>query len=112
MKRPAVITFFCVLTYLSVVFTFPQVFSPSVKKMGVFIPALYGLLVASQFISTVGIWYFKQWGVQLYLLTFFSRTLFFILSDQIGFLFYLGLAISLTFIIILIRFYPKMNSNL
>jgi hypothetical protein len=112
MKRPTVITIFCVLGYLSVVFTFPQVFSPGVKKLGTFMPAIYGLLVAAQFMATVGIWYFKQWGVQLYLTSFFAKTLFFMLTDQMGPSFYLGMLISLVFIVILLRFYPRMNPNL
>lgn len=76
------------------------------------IPALYGILVAAQFISCVGIWYFKQWGVQLYIVTFFAKTLFFMLSDQMGFSFYFGILLSISFIIILLRHYPRMNPNL
>ncbi len=112
MKRPRIISIICIFGYLSVLVAFPQVFSPSVKKLGLLVPALYGILVAAQFISCVGIWYFKQWGVQLYLMTFFAKTLFFILSDQTGFTFYLGLVVSLTFIVVLLRHYPRMNPNL
>jgi uncharacterized membrane protein (DUF2068 family) len=94
------------------VFTFPQVFSPQIKKLGVFIPAIYGILVAANFIACVGLWYFKQWGVQLYVISVFAKLLFYILSNQLGFGFYLNLAMSFIFIIILLRFYPKMNQNL
>ena len=55
MKRPKIITVFCVLMYVGLLISFPQVFSPGVKKLGVFVPAIYGLLVAAQFIATVGI---------------------------------------------------------
>ena len=112
MRRPGVITVFCVLAYLGVVFTFPQVFSPGVKKLGTLMPALYGLLVAAQFMATVGIWYFKQWGVQLYLMSFFAKTLFFMLTDQMGFTTWFGILLSLSFIIILLRFYRRMSPNL
>jgi hypothetical protein len=112
MKRPTVISVFCILGYLSVVFTFPQVFSPQVKKLGVVMPALYGILVAAHFISLVGIWFFKQWGVQLYTVAFFAKTLFYMLTDQMGFTVYLGIAISISFIIILLRFYQRMSANL
>ena len=77
-----------------------------------FVPALFGVLVASQFISCVGIWYYKQWGVQLYLVTFFSKTLFFLITAQTGISFYFGLVISLASIVLLIIHYPKMNPNL
>ena len=112
MKRPRVITIFCILSYLAVLIAFPQVFSPSVKKLGVFMPALYGILVAANFISCVGIWYYKQWGVQLYLLSFFAKTLFFMLTDQMEFSFYAGIGMSVAFIVVQLRFYPRMNPNL
>lgn len=112
MKRPRIISIICILGYLSVLFTFPQVFSPPIKKLGVFMPAIYGILVASHFIGCVGIWYFKQWGVQLYLLSFFAKTLFYLTTYQTGFSFYVGTFISLVFIVILLKYYPKMNPNL
>jgi hypothetical protein len=62
--------------------------------------------------ATVGIWYFKQWGVQLYLMAFFAKTLFFMLTGQTGFTFYFGMLISLAFIVILLVFYRRMDPNL
>jgi len=112
MKRPVIITIVCIIGYLAVLITFPQVFSPPVKKLGMFVPALFGVLVSAQFIACVGIWYYKQWGVQLYLLVFFAKTLFFLLTEQTGFSFYFGAAISLISIVLLLKHYPKMNPNL
>lgn len=100
------------LSYLGILLSFPQVFSPGVKKLGVFIPALYGLLVAAQFIATVGVWYLKQWGVQLYLISFFAKTIFFMLTEQTGFSFFMGIGISLIFISQQLRFYRQLNPNL
>jgi hypothetical protein len=100
------------LGYITVILTFPQVFSPAIKKLGVFMPALYGILVSANFIGCVGIWYYKQWGVELYLLSFFSKTLLFLLIGQFSFGFYLGIVLSLASIFILLRFYPKMSPNL
>ncbi len=77
-----------------------------------FMPALFGILVSAQFIACVGIWYYKQWGVQLYLLAFFAKTLFFLTTDQTGFSFYFGASISLISIVLLLWHYPKMNPNL
>jgi len=112
MLRPKIISFICIIGYLSVVFTFPQVFSPQIKKLGVLMPAIYGILVAANFIACVGLWYFKQWGVQLYIISVFAKTLFYILANQLGFGFYFNCSLSFIFIIILLRFYPKMNPNL
>lgn len=112
MKRPKIISLICIVGYVSVVFTFPQIFSPPVKRLGVLVPALYGLLVAGHFMACVGLWYFKRWGVQLYLVAFFARTLFFILTGQQGLLFYLNIIMTAVFIYFLVRFYPKMDTNL
>jgi hypothetical protein len=112
MKRPGIITFICIIGYLTVLVTFPQVFSPGVKKLGLFVPAIYGILVAAHFISCVGLWFYKQWGLQLYVLTFFAKTLFYLLTAQTGIGFYVHLSLSLVFIVILLRFYPKMSANL
>jgi hypothetical protein len=112
MKRPRIITTICILGYLTVLFSFPQVFSPSVKKLGVWMPAVYGILVAMHFISCVGLWYVKQWGVELYLIAFFAKTIFFLTTDQTGVTFYLGLVFSICFSIILLRFYRRMSPNL
>jgi hypothetical protein len=112
MKRPTIITVICILGYISVLFTFPQVFSPGIKKLGIFMPAIYGILVATHFIACVGLWYFKQWGVQLYLLSFFAKILFFMLTNQTGISFYAGTTISLVFTVILLRYYGRMSPNL
>ncbi len=75
-------------------------------------PAVYGILVSLYFIACVGIWYFKQWGVQLYLISFFAKILFFIFTNQVGFSFYVGNVISIVSIFIFLKFYKHMNANL
>lgn len=92
--------------------SFPQVFSPQVKKLGLLIPALYGILVAANFIACVGLWYMKQWGVALYLLAFFAKILFNLGINDLGAGFYAGNLVSVVFIIFLLRVYPKMSPNL
>lgn len=112
MKRPRIISFICIIGYLSVLLSFPQVFSPQVKKLGLLMPALYGILVAANFIACVGIWYMKQWGVVLYLLVFFSRILFNLGINDLGAGFYISNLVSVLFIILLLRVYRKMSPNL
>lgn len=75
-------------------------------------PAIYGLLVSVYFISCVGIWHLKQWGVQLFLISFFAKTIFFILTKQTGGAFYLGIMISVISIFFLMRNFSKMSANL
>lgn len=111
-KRPKILSIICIVGYLSVLVSFPQVFSPAIKKLGVAVPALYGLLVAAQFIACVGIWYVKQWGVQLYLSAFFAGVLFDLTLREPGFGFYFGLLLQTVFSLILLRHYKAMNPNL
>lgn len=75
-------------------------------------PAVFGVLVAANFISCVGLWFYKQWGVQLFLLAFFAKTLFYILTAQTGAFFYVTLSLNLVFIGILLGHYRKMSPNL
>lgn len=112
MARPRIITIICIIGYLAVLFTFPQVFSPPIKKLGMLMPAVFGILVSAQFIACVGVWYYKRWGVELYLIAFFAKTIFFMTTGQTGFSFYFGGLISLVSIILLLKYYRKMNPNL
>jgi hypothetical protein len=112
MKRPKAISLICVIGFLWVTLSFPAVFSPSVKKLGDFVPALYGLLVAGSFIAYIGLWHMKQWGVLLFMSVFFVKTLFLVLINDLGGGTILGIFLSVMFIGILIRYFPKMDVNL
>src|ERR1044071_750232 len=112
MERPKIITLICILGFISIVFTFPAVFSPSVKKLGDFIPALYGFIVACSFISYIGLWHMKQWGVQVFLFIFFVKTIFLILINDLGPGTITGIIFSIICTGILLRFYRKMDLNL
>lgn len=112
MKRPRLISVLCVLGYISIVISFPQVFSPQVKKLGVFMPALSGLLVAANFMAYVGIWYMKRWGAELFLSSYFLKTILDLLLGQMGLMFYSGQVFSLFFIVVLLRHYRRFDLNL
>lgn len=112
MKRPGLISVLCVLGYISIVISFPQVFSPQVKKLGVFMPALSGLLVAANFMAYVGIWYMKRWGAELFLCSYFLKTILDLLLAQMGLMFYSGQIFSIFFIIALLRHYRRFDLNL
>ncbi len=108
-KRPALLSFICILGYIWIVFSFPGVFSPSVKKLGDWYPALFGLLVAASFISFIGVWHMKRWGVELYVLTFFTKQIVFYLLDDMSFM---GIFFSVVFISCFVPFYRRMDPNL
>lgn len=108
-KRPKLITFVCVLGFTWIVFSFPAVFSPSVKKLGDWYPALFGLIVAVSFISYIGVWHMKRWGVSLFIISFFVKEMILILINDIN---YIGIVFSSIFIIIMVFFYKRMDVNL
>lgn len=112
MIRPKIITLLCVIGFITVVLGFPQVFSPQIKKLGVFMPAIYGILVSLYFIACVGIWHFKQWGAELFVITFFFKIIFFLYVGLLDSGFYFSSIIAATSIIILLKHYGKMNKNL
>lgn len=109
LNRPKLITAVCVLGFIWIVFSFPAVFSPSIKKLGDWYPALFGIIVAFSFIAYIGLWHMKQWGVKLFLVTFFVKQTLLILINDIS---YTGLALSILFSITILFFYKKMDVNL
>jgi hypothetical protein len=85
------------------------VFSPSVKKLGDWYPALFGLIVAVSFISYIGVWHMKRWGVSLFIISFFVKEIILILINDIN---YVGIVFSSLFIVIMVFFYKRMDVNL
>lgn len=77
--------------------------------MGDWFPAIYGLLVASSFISFIGVWHMKRWGVQLYIISFFVKQMLFIYTNDIS---YIGIVFSVFFIASMMGYYSKMDRNL
>ena len=109
LKRPTLISIVCILGFIWIVFSFPSVFSPTIKKMGDWYPALFGLIVACSFISYIGVWHMKRWGVQLFMITFFVKETILIVVNDVS---YVGIVFSLFFLISMISFYKRMDLNL
>ena len=110
-KRPRLVSIISIIGWIMVVMSFIYAFSPTVKKIGEFYPALYSFVVCLQFISFVGIWYMKKWGVHLFVISFFSKNILLVFMNSftpadITFL------ISGIFILILLFFYRRMDINL
>ena len=108
-KRPAIISIVCIIGYVWIIFSFPGIFSPAMKKQGELMPAISGLFIALSFIALVGVWHMKQWGVNLYTVTFFVRQTVLVLMNDIS---YPGLILSTIFIILFMVHYRKMDINL
>jgi hypothetical protein len=94
-----------------VVISFLNAFSPAVKKLGQFYPAIYSLVMCLQFIAFVGIWYMKRWGLELFILSFFGKAVLLLCMNDFSYGSFTFILSGL-FIIILIFFYRRMDMNL
>jgi hypothetical protein len=108
-KRPLLISILCIMGFTWVISSFPGIFSPAIKKLGDFYPALLGLIVATTFISLIGIWHMKRWGLNLYIIVFFSKQLFLILTNDTN---VFAIVVSIIFIAFMLPYYKRMDSNL
>lgn len=108
-KRPLLLRILCIIGFIWVIFSFPGIFAPSIKKLGDFYPALVGLIVATTFIALIGIWHMKRWGVNLYVTVFFIKQLFLIQINDVSIP---GISVSAVFIFCMLLYYKRMDSNL
>jgi len=110
-KRHIILSILCIIGWIMVVLNFLDAFSPSVKKLGQFYPALYSLVMCMQFIAFVGIWYMKRWGVELFIASYFAETILFVFMNTVSYT-SPTFVLSVIFIIVLLVFYRKMDVNL
>lgn len=108
-KRPVIVSVICVISFAATVLSFPSIFSPFVKKQGVFFPALSGLVIAFEFIAVVGVWYMKKWGVQIYVINaMLGQALQLSINNWSVF----KLILPIIFIFTTAFFYKRMDDNL
>src|SRR5579863_9308227 len=74
-KRPVIVSIVSIIGWIMVMLSFVYAFSPTIKKIGEFYPALYSFVVCLQFISFVGIWYMKKWGLHFFVTSFFLKNI-------------------------------------
>jgi uncharacterized membrane protein (DUF2068 family) len=111
-KRPIVLTVFCIIGILWSLVNFIMVFSPFIKKLSDWAPAIYGIIVALQFISFIGIWHMKRWGVHLYIIAFFAKQIFAIVINDIGTMAIIGIILSVGFLVFFFIYYRRMDDEL
>lgn len=111
-QRPKTISIITVIAIVMVLLAFPMLFTPSIKRMGDFVPMVLGIIITLQFVSLVGVWHMKRWGVQLFIIMFCVRVITFMVLDLYGFRFFFNIFYSLLFIIFFIIHYRKMDTNL
>ena len=108
-KRPMILTVALVIGIIAVVVSFPNVFSPFIKRLGDWFPALFGSLISLRFIALVGVWHMKKWGVRLFLIVFIVYELINFLVDDLS---YFEVSLSGILAVVFISFYNRMDDNL
>ena len=111
-QRPKSISIITVTAIVLVLLAFPMLFTPSIKRMGDFVPMILGIIITLQFVSLIGIWHMKQWGVQLFIIMFCVRVITFMFLDLYTFRFFFNILYSIIFIIFFLIHYRKMDTNL
>ncbi len=110
--RPKIISVTGVMAIIFILLAFPMLFTPSIKRMGDFVPMILGIIITLQFVSVIGIWHMKQWGVQLFIVMFCIRVITFMFLELYEFRFYFNIFYSVLFIIFFLFHYKKMDKNL
>ena len=108
-KRPVVLTVISIIGILWSLVNFIFVFSPFIKKISDWAPAVYGIIVAVQFIAFIGSWHMKRWGVLLFFSAFFAKLIFSIMVNDIS---YVGIGLSVIITIFFLIFYNRMDEEL
>jgi len=111
-QRPKSISIITVIAIVLVLLAFPMLFTPSIKRMGDFVPMILGIIITLQFVSLIGIWHMKQWGVQLFIIMFCVRVITFMFLDLYTFRFFFNIFYSILFLIFFLIHYRKMDTNL
>jgi hypothetical protein len=111
-QRPKSISIITVTAIVLVLLAFPMLFTPSIKRMGDFVPMILGIIITLQFISLIGIWHMKQWGVQLFIIMFCIRIITFMFLDIYSYRLFFNILYSVIFIIFFLIHYRKMDTNL
>lgn len=108
-KRPVLVSIVCIIGFVWVLFTFPGVLSPDVKRAGTFYPPLLGLAICLKFISFVGVWYTKRWGIHLFTYVMIAQSLLLFLLNDLS---YAGIATGVLMLGVMLPYYRKFDVNL
>ncbi|HXC04220.1 MAG TPA: hypothetical protein VNZ86_05665 [Bacteroidia bacterium] len=107
--RPRYVSILSVIGIIWSLLSFLYVFAPAVKKVGIWFPAVLGLIVAARFISMIGIWHMKKWGIILFLLAVLSKVASAILLNQLS---VVEVFLSVLLLISFLFYFNRMDNNL
>jgi hypothetical protein len=105
-QRPFPITLICLIGFIGVLISIPLIFSPFVSMFGAWYPPYLALSVVVGFVSMLGLWKMRRWGLFLYTAAFFINQ---IILLKAGLWNPMGLALPLVVILIGFSTLPRMR---
>ena len=108
-RRTKLIGAMCIIGYVWSLVGLALIISPAIKKFGIFYPALFGICVSLKFISYVGVWHMKKWGLEFMLFAYGFEICIGITLDYVSIT---NIVIGALSLITFIPYYRKMGVNL
>lgn len=108
-KRPLLLSIACVLGFAGIVISFPNIFSPFIKQLGIWYPAIFGSIISARFMALVGVWFLKKWGAILFVCVFIINEVMRLLVDDVS---YIEIVFSAFISIVFLSYYKIMDRNL
>lgn len=111
-KRPKILSILGVAWYIISAGQIIAISAPAIRDISSWYPMLYGSIIALRFISIVGIWHMKKWGVELFVYVTIAKIITQVLVGDFG-----GGAVADSFlsamlIIIALFYYKRMGRDL
>ncbi len=111
-KRPKIIS---ILGVIGFIFSSGQIIAisaPAIRDVASWYPILYGSIIALRFISLVGVWHMKKWGVELFAYITIAKVIIQLLVVDFGTATVIDTFFSFSFAIVFACFYKRMGRDL
>jgi len=111
-KRPRVLAILCVTGFIISAVQILLISYPGIRDIAKWYPMLYGMIVALRFISLVGIWHMKKWGMELFIYVLLAKIIVQLLMSDLSQVAKLDIFVSAVFALVFFLFYKRMDRNL
>ena len=108
-KRPKVISIFCVVGFVISAFQIILISYPGIRNIAQWYPIVYGLLTALRFMSLVGTWHMKKWGAELFTYTILAKIAIQVFVGDFGGTSLADTCIAIVFSIVFMSFHRRMD---
>lgn len=111
-KRPKAISILAVIGFIFSAGQIIAISAPGIRDVAGWYPMLYGSIIALRFISLVGVWHMKKWGAELFAYVTVAKILVQIMVDDFGGASGFDASVSISFAVVFLLFYHRMQRDL